>query len=447
MPKHANFTDLTVRALPEGVHFDAKLPRFGMRVGKRRRTWIVVRGAQSAKHSLGVYPTLSLAEARRRAFLALGSRYQPSIAPDFLDAVNLYLEQTHWKESSKYETSRILRRHFKWRKPVDKITHHEIIVVVDSIAAKSEAAHALKDLKAFFSWCTPKFIPHSPCEGLRAPHKYTPRNRLITRDELKAIWTACGEMGAYGALIRLCFTTGQRVGQLLDPSAFTVRDELLVFPPHLVKSNRQHVIPFAELTAELLPELRKITNQSKQKGALDALCGVQDWVIHDARRFFSSAHAMLKTPIDITESLLSHVTGTRSPKRQQAQELSSLQNKVAALADPLPLRFILGQPTSTIDFHSILSQGKRLVVDLEGLEGEPGAILGAIIINSFKQAADKRIGGKDYRLFIDEFSLFGTNIISTILSESPPLFRSLSSTILFTALVTPDTTARSAKTQ
>jgi hypothetical protein len=34
--------------------------------------------------------------------------------------------------------------------------------------------------------------------------------------------------------------------------------------------------------------------------------------------------------------------------RQQAQEIGSLQNKVAALADALPLRLVLGQATSTV---------------------------------------------------------------------------------------------------
>jgi hypothetical protein len=60
-----------------------------------------------------------------------------------------------------------------------------------------------------------------------------------------------------------------------------------------------------------------------------------------------------------------------------------------------------------------------LIVDLSDLGDEPAAILGAIIINAFKQAADA-VGDphRPYRLYIDEFQNFGTSIISTILSES-----------------------------
>lgn len=103
-------------------------------------------------------------------------------------------------------------------------------------------------------------------------------------------------------------------------------------------------------------------------------------------------------------------------EQQQAIEISSLQNKVAALADPLPLRYILAQPTSTISIEKIIRSGQNLVLDLSDLGDEPAAILGAIVINQFKQAA--QTVQKPYDLYIDEFQNFGTSIISTILSES-----------------------------
>ncbi|CCD89869.1 conserved protein of unknown function; putative P-loop containing nucleoside triphosphate hydrolases [Bradyrhizobium sp. ORS 285] len=105
--------------------------------------------------------------------------------------------------------------------------------------------------------------------------------------------------------------------------------------------------------------------------------------------------------------------------KQQAQEIGSLQNKVAALADPLPLRYIFGQPTSTLSIAQIITRGMPLILDLSDIGDEPAAILGAVIINAFKQAADAvGIPERPYRLYIDEFQNFGTSIIATILSES-----------------------------
>ena len=245
MPNHAKiaFTDLAIRGLPEGTHFDARTPRFGIRVGKHRRTWIVLQGPRSDKKKLGQYPAMSLAEARRRALVAIGSPYQPSTAPTFPEALDQYLSRTHWKPYSHYQVNRILRRHFKWQKPLDKITHNDVAQVIDDIQAKSEAAHALKDLKAFFSWCVPRYIAHSPCEGLKSPHRYVPRERLLTNEEVARIWTAAGELGGYGECVRFLIYTGQRANQILQLKPEWIKDGLITFPASVMKGNKSHAIP------------------------------------------------------------------------------------------------------------------------------------------------------------------------------------------------------------
>jgi len=107
---------------------------------------------------------------------------------------------------------------------------------------------------------------------------------------------------------------------------------------------------------------------------------------------------------------------TRKKENQRAVEVASLQNKVAALADPLPLRYVLGQPSSTIEFTRVMRSQTPVVLDLSDLGDEPAALLGAIVINQIKQSAP--LVRKPYDLYIDEFQNFGTSIISTILSES-----------------------------
>jgi hypothetical protein len=67
------FTDLTVKSLPQGKHFDASTPAFGMRVGKNRRTWIVQRGVDRRIIRVGHYPALSLQDARKAAKKLLAS--------------------------------------------------------------------------------------------------------------------------------------------------------------------------------------------------------------------------------------------------------------------------------------------------------------------------------------------------------------------------------------
>ena len=88
-------TDLTVKNLPPGLHFDARLTSFGIRVGKTKKTWVVIKGKNRTKVSLGHYPALSLHDARRRALIALASPDAPveRIAPQlFPDVLETYLE-------------------------------------------------------------------------------------------------------------------------------------------------------------------------------------------------------------------------------------------------------------------------------------------------------------------------------------------------------------------
>ena len=53
-------TELSVRSLPPGKYFDRTTPAFGIRVGKNRRTWIVMRGQDRQLIRIGHYPSLSL---------------------------------------------------------------------------------------------------------------------------------------------------------------------------------------------------------------------------------------------------------------------------------------------------------------------------------------------------------------------------------------------------
>src|SRR4051812_2311544 len=108
------FTDLTVRSLKEGLHFDDKLPAFGIRIGKNRKTWLVVRQPNRTKVKLGYFPALSLADARTAAHKALGTPYAPQTVPTFPEALDEFLEQDRWRAKPRYNLEKALRKHFTW---------------------------------------------------------------------------------------------------------------------------------------------------------------------------------------------------------------------------------------------------------------------------------------------------------------------------------------------
>jgi hypothetical protein len=96
-----NFTDLAIRHLPPGYHFDKKMPSFGIRIGTNRNSWVVIKGPNRTKVTIGHYPQLSLSDARNKARIALGSPLDPRSAPTFPEALENFLAQPRWRPRSK----------------------------------------------------------------------------------------------------------------------------------------------------------------------------------------------------------------------------------------------------------------------------------------------------------------------------------------------------------
>lgn len=308
-----NLTDITVRSLPPGLYMDAKTPSFGIRVGKNRKTWIVLREPNRTKVRLGHYPALSLAEARKRAFTELGKQDERKTIL-FTEARQRFLEAhlPTLRPRSAYQINRTLTKYFHWNTRLGDITHEDVAKAIDRIKAKSERSHALKDIKTFFNWCVPRLVAHSPANGIKgAP--YRPRERLLTDAEIKLIWRACDDLDWYGALVQMLILTGQRVGQFVVWDHAWVKDGSIVFPAGVMKGDSEHRIPLPKMAEQVLPRLERHTYQGKRKRQIDERSGVTDWVLHDIRRYFSSTHARLKTDIVTTEAMLHHVSGTRSP--------------------------------------------------------------------------------------------------------------------------------------
>src|SRR4051794_29332605 len=89
-------TDLTIQNFkyqhPQVTFWDALLPAFGVRVGSRSKTFIVMHGPARKRETIGRYPDIKLAEARdlARKFMTAPEQLEhPSIT--LAAAVNEYL--------------------------------------------------------------------------------------------------------------------------------------------------------------------------------------------------------------------------------------------------------------------------------------------------------------------------------------------------------------------
>ena len=252
---------------------------------------------------------MSLKEARRRAQVELGSSasaYEPITFPE---ALHRFLAQDRWKPRSKYVLEHSLRWHFKWQKQLAKITREDVANVLDSIKGPSARAHALKDIRTFFAWCVPRYLPSSPADGFQMP-SYRPRERVLSDDELRRVWKATEQLGRYGMQVQCLILTGQRVNQILTYHSAFLNGDLLTWPALHMKGNREHTIPVGPMTLERLPQLTIGSMQGKKKAELDKLSGVENWVLHDLRRVLASQWAALGVSLPTIEAYLAHRSGS-----------------------------------------------------------------------------------------------------------------------------------------
>ena len=83
-----------------------------------------------------------------------------------------------------------------------------------------------------------------------------------------------------------------------------------------MKNNMEHVIPLTDAAREHFPtdgfNVKPTDISTCRKKIRDALPEIPHWTPHDFRRYFSSTCSKLGIPIDITEAILAHTTGSRS---------------------------------------------------------------------------------------------------------------------------------------
>jgi integrase len=334
----SQLTDVTVRSLKpvEGQQikvWDTKTPGFGVRVNGRTKSFIVMYGPKRQLKVLGRYPDTSLSEARRRALVLLGTRPSLNTAPPFQEALEYFLEVrgATLKPRSKREIERTLRRYFEpafKTRTLDKITHSEVASIIDAIVEKpSEALHAFKDIRTFFRWTVPRYLPHSPIEGMKPPGKYTPRKRVLSAFELKALWDAV-PVYPFGTIIRILLLTGQRWGEIVSLRREYIDEYQKIITLPETKNGRTHVFPYGNMVVDILATVpcfkastllfpgrdkqKPWNGAGKAKWELDKDLKLDPWTIHDLRRTFATIHASIGTPIHITERLLNHVSGTQA---------------------------------------------------------------------------------------------------------------------------------------
>jgi integrase len=367
--------------------YDAAVPGFGVRItAEGSRSWIFVYTSPTKqkrrRYTIGNVEfktpdgeiALDLDQARTKANdlrrlvreghdpaierettkAAVIAEAQAAEGRTFRAVVELYDKRDLTKKRRGWEVKRIIERELipLWGdKPIGAITAVDVQERVEALvdADKPEAARRLFEIiRRIFNWviARPSYkLQRSPADRMKPGElvgKKVKRKRVLTNDELRALWHASEQAGyPFGPMIRTLMLTALRRSEAAEASwsEFDLANREWVIPPDRMKGDASHLVPLTadmvdileklprftggfvftsgdgtrpvsgfsrmkqRLDGFMLKELRKI---AEQRGEDPAKVMLVPWTIHDIRRSVRTHLSALPIPEIVRELVLAH---------------------------------------------------------------------------------------------------------------------------------------------
>lgn len=310
---------------------------------------LTYRNGKARTRKLGSYPAISVKEARAQA----REYWQNPLKCEAKASVGTFKEVAeNWikryvdlhKLRSKLEIQRILDKHLypEWAdRPFLEIRRGEVNKLLDKVIdasgptkgkqrknqGRSQADAVLAVIRAIMTWHQSRDENYtSPIvKGMRR-HKSKPRDRILSDDEIRALWTALEDFEAFGPLVKLCLLTAQRSRKIASMRCEDLKDGVWFIPQQEREKGTARSLKLSPLASEIVqsqPRLKDnpylfaswpfkhFNSWSQQKSALDGelkklLPDMRPWTIHDLRRTARSLMSRAGVRPDIAERVLGH---------------------------------------------------------------------------------------------------------------------------------------------
>jgi integrase len=384
----------------DAIFFDDSTPGFAFRLragagGKMLCSWVLQyrKAGASRRYKLGPAGpgALSAEKARALAKEALAKIWagqDPSADRaarrdadklTFAKAVAEFLEtkRRHLRPNTFIETSRYLTsKHYfgaLHSMPLDTITRQDIAHAIKAIERESGAAtagQARAKLSGFFTEAMQDgLVDTNPVIGARKPPANRPRERVLSDQELAAIWNACGD-DEYGKIVKLLILTACRreeIGGMRWPEV-DLEKGVWVLPAHRAKNHRALVLPMMPMMREIIDTAPYFAGRAQlfgerspdgfqswdlHKKDLDARSGVVGWQLRDIRRSVATRMADLGIMPHVIEQILNHVSGHKGG-------VAGIYNRSSYQAE---VKRALGVWCDHL--HSIIAGGERKVINFQ----------------------------------------------------------------------------------
>jgi integrase len=349
-------TDKSVAALklPAGkrdaIYFDDKVTGFGMRLRESCQAVYVFQyrvGRRQRRMPIGRVERLRVEEARKHARklaarVELGEDPQAYKAREKIERAkadvtlggviesHLEAKAPDWRPKTMKEISYLLRTLWKplHRVPAGEVSRADVNARVRKIATengKTTARYARAALSACLAWAMKEGFPieQNPVLYTNAPTKPDARDRVLSRDEIAALWNAC-RGDDFGRIVRLLLCTGCRRQEVGSMAHSEIVEGVWTIPASRSKNKQKHSIPLVGMAAEIVASVPKVEGRDVLFGttangfrgwheARQTLQGrvgpMPQWQLHDIRRSVVTHMAEIGIEPHIVEAVVNHISG------------------------------------------------------------------------------------------------------------------------------------------
>jgi integrase len=400
----AKLTERSIKKLPRPAHGAAEysddlLPSLVLRVHSTGgHSWCAryrVKGSgQQRRLTLGKWPALSIAQARELASKELrrvangadpsGAREAAKAAErtgqlegGFADEARRFIEVYSRQRNKSWRTTahrlglklvnktalkdRTIKCEWeivrgspcdRWRKrTVNSVTKRDIVEALDAANERgpvlANRVHAA--LARFFSWAVERgLISISPATGTKAPNREQSRDRVLTPEELSAVWWAAEELKPpFNAFVQLLILTAARRNEVAGMTGSELAAGVWTIPKARAKNSEPNMLPLPPRAVEIVDALPRspngllltttgttpISGFSKMKRILDVAVAkrmkIAPWTLHDLRRSVATGLGELGTEPHVIDMILGHrpltaVAGTYNRSRYLEDKKTAL---------------------------------------------------------------------------------------------------------------------------
>jgi integrase len=326
---------------------------------------------QKRRVPLGSHPEISLKQARAAAAKIMGEKalgLDPA-ADRKAKALAAKIKAAHveltlgavvdqWaalslagkRERYAFEAVRAIKRAFAKHLPLPAaaLDRATVVRVLDEMASTpTMAARTAAYGSVLYQWAVKRgSIAANPFVNIaRAPT--VRRDRVLTDSELRSIWQATAKPGTFSNIVRMLLLTGQRREEVAGMRWEELSEDGLTWnkPAARAKNGIAHTIPLSPQARAIIAGATRYANRfifpglgatfngwGRAKDSLDEASGVSGWRLHDLRRTVATNLQKLGVRLEVTESILNHVSGSRGGIAGVYQRHDWADEKRAALA-------------------------------------------------------------------------------------------------------------------